>query len=58
MITPSLTIDEYEEDDREEKADAAESLRALQSSTAKVLVTYKEPLVRLLHILLGEYDKL
>lgn len=45
-------IDEFERDDEEEQAKASESLRALQSSTAKVLLKYKEPLVKLLHVFL------
>ncbi len=48
-----VIINEYEEDDQEEEAKAKESLQALQSSTAPVLVAYKEPLTRLLQVLLG-----
>lgn len=51
----SVMIDGYAGDDEEEEAEAEDSLRALQSSTVKVLVKYKEPLVALLRILLGMY---
>lgn len=48
-----VMINEYEEDHTEEEAEAKECLRYLQDSTAKVLVTYKKPLIRLLNVLLG-----